>query len=116
LVNFFLETMSCTVSGLESVGWMRYAEADYLLYAFMQEDGEHLLCYLLDFPALKSWFWPRAERFRLYVMPKTENHTAGRLVPIATVRNAIRCWRFMIPLRQPQELEEQHDRRRVQCR
>ena len=97
LLNFFLETMSCTVAGLESEGWMRYAEADYLLYAFMQADDVHLLCYLIEFPALKAWFWPRSERFRLYIMPNTTNHTAGRLVPIATVRQAVRTWRFTIP-------------------
>lgn len=94
--NFFLETRSCTVPGKESDGWMVYGQADYLLYAFMQEDGQTLVVHLIDFPALRDWFWTVHDRYPAYVMPDTENHTEGRLVPIVDVCSKIRNWRFVV--------------------
>jgi len=87
LVNFFLETMSCTKPGREKEGWMQYAEADYLLYGFqLTPETMDFEAWLIPFHELKTWFWMRADGFRLFVMPNTINRTAGRLVPIALVQ------------------------------
>lgn len=92
---FFLETESCTVPGYESPGWMTYAEADYLLYCFEQQDGG-LDCYLIDFPKLRKWFWERDTTFPYSRQPE-KNQTAGRVVPIKVVRAAVPTWRVKIP-------------------
>lgn len=88
---FFLETESCTIEGLESSGWMVYGEADFLFYCFQQENGD-LLCYLIDFPALKAWFWPLESTFRGHRM-STRNRTFGRLVPISVVGVHVPGWK-----------------------
>ena len=84
---YCLETHSCTVPGHESPGWMTYAEADFLLYCFQQAD-QSLECDLIDFPKLKTWFWPRETDFPLFQM-QTRNRTRGRKVPIASVKGAV---------------------------
>lgn len=95
LTNLFLEVDSCTVPGYESPGWMVYADSDYLLYCFHRLSGS-LECFLIDFPELKSWFWPVAKKYREYTMPDTSNHTRGRLVPIAVVRANVKTTRFVL--------------------
>jgi hypothetical protein len=99
--SFFLETRSCTVPGHESTGWMTYAEADYLLYCFAQENDD-LDCYLIDFPELQAWFWKHDTEFPSSRM-ETENRTEGRLVPIATVQANVRTWRRHVACLQPME-------------
>jgi hypothetical protein len=84
---YALETHSCTVEGHESPGWMRYGEADFLLYCFQQAD-ESLRCHLIDFPKLKAWFWPIEEQFRIFQM-KERNRSRGRVVPIAAVKESV---------------------------
>jgi hypothetical protein len=96
LVNFFLETDSCTVPGHESPGWMRYGRADYLLYCFVEDGERAMVCYLIDFPALQRWFAEHETAYPAYTMPYTDNHTRGRLVPIETVRRAVPCWRYRV--------------------
>lgn len=91
LTAFFLETRSCTVPGHESAGWMTYAEADYLLYCFAQENDD-LDCYLIDFPKLQEWFWQHEPEFSSHRM-ESDNRTEGRLVPIDTVRANVQTWR-----------------------
>jgi hypothetical protein len=91
---FCLETKSCTLPGLESPGWMFYGEADYILYCFHQDDGG-LDCWLIDFPKLQQWFWPRESGFTPFHM-KTKNRTFGRKVPIANVHRAVPTWRKVI--------------------
>lgn len=93
--NFFLETESCTVEGLESQGWMRYGEADILLYAFC-DNADNPTCldtYLIDFPRLRGWFFEQLRRnpsrWRFYTMPNTTNHTRGALVPRAELAAAL---------------------------
>jgi hypothetical protein len=92
---FCLETHSCTRKGYESDGWMRYGEADYLLYCFEQECGG-LSCYLIDFPALKTWFWPLEDIFKEFGPLPTFNATMGRLVPITVVQENVRTWHFTV--------------------
>ena len=92
--SFFFETRSCTVPGFESDGWMVYGKADYLLYCFTQADGG-LECWLIEFPALQAWFWPRVEQFKLHVMDE-KNRSEGRLVPTMMVHRAVRTWRRRI--------------------
>ena len=89
--SFFLETKSCTVPGHESPGWMFYGEADFLLYCFQLED-ESLDCWLIDFPQLQTWFWPREPSFPYHQMKK-RNKTGGRLVPVADVHRGVPTWR-----------------------
>jgi hypothetical protein len=79
-----LETHSCTKEGHESDGWMVYGEADYLLYCMQQADGS-LHAYLIDFPKLKEWFWPRVDSFAVFGPLKTLNATKGRVVPLADI-------------------------------
>lgn len=88
--NFALETDSCTKPGYERGGWMRYAEADYLLYAFERESG--LDVYLINFPKLRAWFWDIEEqspiRFKPHIMD-THNRTRFKIVPIEDVRREV---------------------------
>lgn len=79
-----LETMSCTVPGHESDGWMRYGEADLLNWAMCRPDG-NVLVHLLDFPHLQKVFWPEVERFQETVSQQ-HNRTACRIVPIAWIK------------------------------
>ncbi len=94
--NFALETESCTKPGHERGGWMRYAEADYLLYAFAVSTG--LDVYLIDFPKLRSWFWDSEERlplrFRPHVMD-THNRTLIKIVPIEDVKQEVGYLRYL---------------------
>lgn len=87
---FALETDSCTKPGYESPGWMRYGQADYLLYAFDTPTG--LNVHLIDFPKLQEWFWPIFESFPTFKMEKTLNQSAGRVVPITRVRDNVPTW------------------------
>lgn len=93
--SFCLETKSCTVPGHESPGWMFYGEADFLLYCFQTETGD-LDCWLIDFPKLQEWFWPREDKFQAFQMQNTLNKTAGRKVPIADVHRCVPAWRRQV--------------------
>lgn len=88
---FSLETHSCTVNGHESDGWMRYGQADYLLYCFAQNaDPVHeLIAWLIDFPRLQEWFWPRESSFPRFGPLPTLNKTKGRVVPIRDVQSSV---------------------------
>jgi hypothetical protein len=96
--NFFLETDSCTNPGSEAPGWMRYGRADYLLYGFVAPGFASLLAYLIDFPGLRAWFDRVEFKYQTFTMPKTPNHTRGRLVPIADVRAAVKTWIIRCPM------------------
>jgi hypothetical protein len=89
---FALETHSCTVLGHESIGWMQYGKADYLLYCFVQKNGD-LICYLIAFQKLQRWFWKRHESFPKFYNADTLNKSQGRVVPIKDVRAAVPTWR-----------------------
>jgi hypothetical protein len=88
---FALETRSCTVPGREKDGWMKYGEADYLLYCFANKSETALDCYLIDFPALKEWFWPRHESWPATVTEQI-NRSECRKVPIRDVEANVRVW------------------------
>ncbi len=96
LERFFLETMSCTVKGHESPGWMRTSQAEFLLYCFTTADGD-LDCWLIDLGALQRWFWPREQEFEPHRMEGDEhpNHALGRKVPIELVRANVLTWRTL---------------------
>ena len=94
--NFALETESCTVIGRERHGWMHYAKADYLLYAFAYENDSGLDVYLIDFPKLHEWFWNLPTRYEAHVMENTINHTRFEKVPILDVRRAVPTIRYLI--------------------
>lgn len=83
---FCLETASCTVPGHERHGWMHYGQADYLGYGFEQRCGG-LEFYMIRFPELRGWFWPRIEQFQGFQM-ETRNKTCGKKVPIKDVEAA----------------------------
>lgn len=82
--NFFLETDSCTLAGRTKPGWMHYAEADYLLYAFETATHDGLDVYFLPFQPLKAWFWQHYTEYRARIIPQW-NRTKGRIVPIRDV-------------------------------
>lgn len=81
---YCLETDSCTRPGRESQGWMHYGQADYLFYCFVQP--ARVECHLIDFPALRAWFWPVHATFPTFGPLATLNASAGRKAPIAAVR------------------------------
>lgn len=93
LEAFYLETKSCTVEGHESSGWMFYGQANYLLYCFQTETEHALDCWLVDFPKLQAWFWPREDSFPFHINRYTLNKSAGRKVPIADVHRGVPAWR-----------------------
>jgi hypothetical protein len=93
--NFALETESCTTPGRERKGWMHYAKADYLLYAFAFDGDIGLNAYLIDFPKLREWFWNLPTRYESYVMP-TLNRTRFEKVPIQDVAKAVPTWHYII--------------------
>ena len=82
-----LETKSCSRPGFERDGWMVYGQADFLNYAFCQENGD-VLCYLIDFQKLQAAFWPAIDTF-----PETtttqRNRTKCRVVPLAWVADNV---------------------------
>jgi hypothetical protein len=87
--KFFLETHSCTNQGHESDGWMVYAQADMLVYAFAQENDKGLKAYIIkDFEALKSWFWQVFEQYEVSTLTQN-NRTRGRLVDIKDVEKNV---------------------------
>lgn len=92
---FCLETQSCTNPDFESNGWMVYGEADYLFYCFVQHD-DAIDGYMIDFQALKKWFWLHAAQYKLFTMVDTINRTQGRLVPIHDVCNAVPTFRVAL--------------------
>lgn len=94
--NFALETDSCTVVGRERKGWMQYAQADYLLYAFAYPEDSGLDVYFIDFPKLRDWFWKMPSRYPAHVMTETINHTRFEKVPIIDVRRAVPSSRYHI--------------------
>jgi hypothetical protein len=84
-----LETMSCTVPGKESDGWMKYGQADWLVYAMCCENLT-LLCHIIDFAALQGCFWPAAKTFQ-ETISKQQNRTACRKVPLDWIRERMGC-------------------------
>lgn len=94
--NFALETDSCTVKGKERQGWMHYAKADYLLYAFAYEGDTGLDVYLVDFPKLRAWFWNIPQRYPAHVMEHTLNHTRFEKVPIADVMRFVPTAHYLV--------------------
>jgi hypothetical protein len=89
-----LETMSCSVPGYESDGWMRYGKADWLLYGCCQEDGR-ILCYKTDFLKLQDKFWPAEDSFPL-TRSQQKNRTICRVVDIAWVRREVGLCEYMV--------------------
>lgn len=81
-----LETMSCTVPGRESAGWMTYGNCDFLNYAMCQQDG-NVLCHFIDFPTLKDVFWPSIDQFKETITDQL-NRTACRIVPLRWIRQS----------------------------
>ena len=94
--NFALETRSCTVVGRERPGWMHYAKADYLLYAFAFEGNTGLDVFLINFPKLREWFWNLPKRYPPHIMENTINHTEFEKVPIDDVRKAVPTSHYII--------------------
>lgn len=88
--SYTFETMSCTVTGREKLGWMHYSICDYLMYGFVQEDNTRIVAHFIPFPKLQEWFF-EDERYLNYrpFVTKQINHTETRIVPISDVWNAI---------------------------
>ena len=86
---FTLETMSCTVEGRESPGWMHMAQCDYILYCFLQADGS-AVAYSIPFKELNNWFFEN-DRYMNYSITRSEqlNKTECRVVPVSDVLKAI---------------------------
>jgi len=88
-----LETESCTNPGYASAGWMVYGQADYLMYCFANARETVLHCHLIDFPALKGWFWENVDAFPSFKTVDTINGSRGKVVSIADIQAAgIKVW------------------------
>jgi hypothetical protein len=85
---YSLETMSCTVPGRESPGWMRYGRADLLVYCFHQAD-DSLIVHVVAFRPLQQWFWLNETRFSTFGPLETLNRSMGRVVPINDVADQV---------------------------
>lgn len=92
---FALETESCTKPGREAPGWMRYGQADYLLWAFETMDHD-LDCYVIDFPKLQAWFGMVQENYPRFGPLPTLNGTQGRVVPIVDVMRNVPTKRYLV--------------------
>lgn len=94
-----LETMSCTVPGHESPGWMQYGEADWLNWVMCCATGD-ILCHIFDFQKLKDEFWPCEGLF-----PETRtnqiNETLCRKVPIQWIKGRVPSWSHKFCLNEP---------------
>jgi hypothetical protein len=87
--SFSLETMSCSVQGRERDGWMLTSTADLLLYCFSTLTEIGLDVYVLDMPALQTWFWASdLSRWKL-TRSEQDNHGECRVVPISEATHAI---------------------------
>lgn len=82
-----LETTSCTVPGRESDGWMKYGQADWLVYAMCCKNLT-VACHIIDFQALRECFWPAVDEFE-ETISKQLNRTACRKVPVAWIRERV---------------------------
>jgi hypothetical protein len=82
---FALETMSCTVEGLERDGWMKTNVVHYLLYCFSAFHEHSMNCYQIEFKPLQEWFLPRESEWPCW-RSKEVNRTECRIVPIIEVR------------------------------
>lgn len=98
--RFCLETRSNTNPGREKAGWMEYGRADFLFYCFAQsaDPVRQLVCYWIDFPALKAWFWSALPSAKWQAHTTAQiNHTESRLVPIAEVQaSGVVCRRYVL--------------------
>jgi hypothetical protein len=84
-----LETKSCTVAGHESDGWMVYGQADWLVYAMCQGDG-NVKCYIINFPRLKEKFWAAIDSENWHeTISKQHNRTACRVVPLSWIEKNV---------------------------
>lgn len=92
---FALETDSCTKPGHESLGWMHYAEADFLLWAFETKQGD-LDCYVINFPKLREWFWRVESEYPRFGPLPTLNATQGRVVPISDVKQNVPTKNYLV--------------------
>lgn len=75
-----LETMSCTIPGHESPGWMEYGKADWLNWTMCRPDG-NVDVHLFDFLKLQEVFWPAEKQFPVTITEQ-DNETLCRIVPI----------------------------------
>lgn len=85
---FCLETDSCTRNGWEASGWMKYGQADYLLYCFANSEEDELRCFLIDFLKLKEWFWEKYKDYGIWTSNQV-NQTRCRIVPIEDVKKSV---------------------------
>lgn len=93
--DFALETVSCSVPGRESVGWMTSGRSDYILYCMQQPRGD-LWCHLIEFRPLKKWFYANEDRFPPFGPLNTMNRSMGKRVPIIAVRQNVPCEGFLL--------------------
>lgn len=73
-------------TGAEPIGdgWIATSVADYLLYAFEQEDVA-LLVWLFVLPKLREWFTPRVAQYAIADTPNSRYTTRCRVVPLDAI-------------------------------
>ncbi len=76
-------------SGVQAIGdgWIATSVADFLLYAFQQEDGS-LLVWVFDLPNLRKWFVPLCDQFPVTDTSNGPYHTRCRVVPLSRIPEA----------------------------
>ena len=89
---FCFETLSCSISGRETNGWMHTCRADALTYAYEQKWEDLPVFYdvyvIQDMQKLKKWFWQLdLTRYRIHTEAE-QNRGRSVLIPIVEVLDA----------------------------
>jgi hypothetical protein len=89
LSRLFAEDKSCSNKGRETDGWVLTSEADLLIYSYILEDGSDT--YIIDMQQFKIFYTdtPNKEDMWHYWINPDENRSAGYLIPLREIRDAI---------------------------
>lgn len=71
-------------------GWIKTSTADYLLYAFQQENND-LLVWFFDMPELQRWFESNFLEYHISDTPNEFYTTRCRIVPVGDIPKSIIC-------------------------
>jgi hypothetical protein len=95
--NFLIETLSCSIHGMERDGWIHSKYTDRLVYCFMDKGDTRMLVYVLPFRSLREWFLPLVNTFE-ETTSEQPNRTKCRKAPIHVVVSAVAgCRHILLP-------------------
>jgi hypothetical protein len=91
-----LETMSNINQRYEKDGWMVTSGMDALFYCLTSLDEARLDAYMIKFPELKAWFWPRQMDWHLTWTENQLNTSECRVVPLRDIMEAVPVKRWTV--------------------